>query len=65
MSRSGSRSYHQARAEDEMKLAEQASEPAIAEVHRELAAMHRRMMMEVVEEPAQPVDACSGAASGH
>lgn len=54
MSRSSNRSYHEARAEDEMQLAEQASEPAVAEVHRELAAMHRRMMMEIVEKPSEP-----------
>ncbi len=44
-----SRSYHEERAEAELLLASQASEPAIAQVHRELAALHRRQMMEIVK----------------
>lgn len=42
------RSYHEARAEAELKLAEESADPAIANVHRELAALHRRRMMELV-----------------
>ena len=46
--RSEDRDYHEARAEAELKLAEEASDPAIAAVHRELAVLHRRRMMEIV-----------------
>jgi hypothetical protein len=42
------REYHEARAEAELRLAEAASDPAIAAVHRELAALHRRRMIEIV-----------------
>ena len=48
MSRKDDRSYHEARARDELQRAEEASDPAIAAVHRELAALHRRRMMEIV-----------------
>ena len=33
----------------EIMLANEASDPAIAQIHRELAALHRRQMMELVE----------------
>jgi hypothetical protein len=48
MSRESDRSYHEARARDELQRAEEASDPSIAQVHRELAALHRRRMMEIV-----------------
>ena len=51
MSRRNDREYHEARAKDELRRAEEASDPAIANVHRELAALHRRQMMEIVEKP--------------
>lgn len=55
MSRYDHRDYHAARAEDEMLRAEEATDPAVANLHRELAALHRRKMMEVVdkESPAR------------
>jgi hypothetical protein len=48
MSRSKDREYHKARAEDELQRAEEASDPAVAAAHRELAALHKRRMMEIV-----------------
>ena len=51
MSRRNDRKYHEARAKDELRRAEEASDPAVANVHRELAALHRRQMMEIVERP--------------
>jgi len=42
------RDYHEVRARDELERAEEASDPAIARVHRELAALHRRRMIETV-----------------
>ena len=48
MSRSSDRSYHESRARDELQRAEEADDPAIAAVHRELASLHRRRMMEIV-----------------
>lgn len=42
------REYHEARAEAELRRAEETSDPAIAAVHRELAALHRRRMIEIV-----------------
>lgn len=47
-SRSEDRSYHEARAQAELEIAESTSDPAVAMVHRELAALHRRRMMEIV-----------------
>ena len=41
------RCYHEARALAEMQLAETAADPSIAMVHRELAALHRRKMIEI------------------
>lgn len=49
MSRTDNRSYHAFRAEDELRLAEQSSDPAVASIHRELAALHKRQMMALVE----------------
>lgn len=48
MSSVSNRSYHQSRAEDELRRAEEASDPAVAGIHRELAALHRRRMIEIV-----------------
>ena len=52
--RTSDRSYHEARALDELQRAEEASDPAIARIHRELAALHRRQMLRVVEVVYQP-----------
>ena len=49
------RTYHAARADDEMRRAEEATDPAVIAVHRELAALHRRKMMEVVSTPANGI----------
>lgn len=48
MSGRDDRSYHEARSLAELECAEQASDPAIAAVHRELAALHKQRMMEIV-----------------
>ena len=48
VSRTNDRAYHEARAEAELQRAEEADDPAIAAVHKELAALHRRRMMEIV-----------------
>lgn len=45
---SDDRYYHEARALAELRLAETATDPTIAMVHRELAALHRRRMIEIV-----------------
>lgn len=50
MSRISNRNYHQNRADDELRLAQEASDPAVANIHRELAALHRRRMMAVVDD---------------
>lgn len=50
MSRYEHRSYHALRAQDELKLAAEATDSAVANLHRELAALHRRKMMEIVDE---------------
>jgi hypothetical protein len=52
MSKESDRSYHEARARDELKRAEESTDPSIARVHRELAALHRRRMLAIVE-PAE------------
>ena len=49
MSRMDDRNYHEARALAELELAEQTSDPAIAMVHRELAALHKRRLIELVD----------------
>ena len=51
MPRKVDRDYHEARAMEEFQRAEEASDPAIAKAHRELAALHRRKMMETVDPP--------------
>ena len=48
MSRTSDRSYHEGRAREELLLAEQAADPSIAAVHRQLAALHRRRMIEIM-----------------
>lgn len=48
MQRSIDREYHEARARAELLRAEEARDPAIARVHRELGALHRRRMIEIV-----------------
>ena len=48
MSRLSDREYHEARARQELQLADEASDPWIAKTHRELAALHRRRMLEIV-----------------
>ena len=48
VSRSNDRAYHEARAEAELRRAEEATDPGIAAVNRELAALHRRRMLEIV-----------------
>lgn len=48
------RHYHEWRARDELERAEEASDPAIANVHRELAALHRRRLIAPIsDESAQ------------
>lgn len=47
-SRSIDRQYHEARAAAEMLRARESGDPAVAAVHRELAALHRRRMLEIV-----------------
>lgn len=56
MSRNDDRNYHEARAAAELQLAEAAKDPAIANCHRELAALHRRRMMEIVHVGEPQVD---------
>jgi hypothetical protein len=48
MSRSNDRSYHESRAREELRRAEECTDPGVARLHRELAALHRRRMMEIV-----------------
>ena len=48
MSRSSDREYHEARAKAELQRAREASDPAVAAAHRELAALHKRRMIEIV-----------------
>ena len=45
----GDRSYHECRAREEFQRAEEATDPTIARVHRELAALHKRQMLEPVD----------------
>jgi hypothetical protein len=48
MSRSEDRNYHEARSLAELQRAEEAINPSIAQLHRELSALHRRRMMEII-----------------
>lgn len=50
MSTANDRSYHEARALDELQRADEAADPAVASAHRELAALHKRRMMEAVDD---------------
>ena len=61
MSKMSDRDYHELRARVELERADEASEPSIARVHRELAALHRRRLMELVDrvDPARLDDAAS------
>lgn len=52
MSRFEHRNYHALRAQDELQRAAEATDPAVASLHREMAALHRRKMMEIVAEEA-------------
>jgi hypothetical protein len=49
-------SYHRIRARDELERARQASDPSIANIHRQLAALHRRRMLEIVHLGEPQVD---------
>lgn len=49
-SRFTDRSYHEARARDELQRAEEAADPAVATIHRELAALHRRQLLALVDQ---------------
>jgi len=63
MSRDSDRTYHELRSRQETLRAEEAVDEAIASAHRELAALHRRKMMEIVSEPVlqlQPVTPSRG-----
>ena len=48
MSGMNDREYHERRARQELERADEASDPAVAAAHRELAALHKRRMMEIV-----------------
>lgn len=50
------RSYHEARARDELRHADQCTDAGVASIHRELAALHRRRMMEIVHLGEPQVD---------
>lgn len=52
MLRDEDKNYHEARARAELQLAENAADHSVAQAHRELAALHRRKMMEVIGTPA-------------
>ena len=65
--RSCDRSYHEWRAREEAERADNAKDPSIAMIHRELAALHRRRMMEAVDNsnPAMPQAKTRTAGPGH
>jgi hypothetical protein len=48
MSRNDNRFYHLVRSEEELQRAEEATDPGVAKVHRELAILHRRQFLAVV-----------------
>jgi hypothetical protein len=60
MTRESDRSYHEARVRDEIRRAEEAKDPSIAGVHRELAALHRRKMLELIQIPEPQLQPVSG-----
>lgn len=47
MSKASNRTYHEGRAREELKRAEEALDPAIARVHLELAALHRAKLAQL------------------
>ena len=49
MSRYEHQDYHAARAQEELLRAREASDPAVAQVHRTLAALHKRKLMTIVD----------------
>jgi hypothetical protein len=49
MSRNDNRFYHLVRSEEELQRAEEAADPSVAKVHRELAVLHRRQFLGVVD----------------
>ena len=51
MSPDNDRSYHEARALAELQLAEAASDPTVAMVHRELAALHQLQLTPLAHRP--------------
>jgi len=65
MSHVEDRNYHQLRAEAELQLAERSDDPAIANIHRELAAMHRRLLMTTVEADESLALAATPIRRGH
>ena len=48
MSKIADRTYHEERVHDELRRAQEAADPSAAQAHRELAALHRRRMLEIV-----------------
>jgi hypothetical protein len=54
MRQSDQQGYHEARAREELRRAEEATDPAVARLHRELAALHRRQMLAAVDGPKDP-----------
>lgn len=49
MPRNANRFYHMVRFEEELQRAEEATDPGVAKVHRELAALHRRQCLIAVD----------------
>ena len=49
MTRNDNRFYHLVRFEEELQRAEEATDPAVAKVHRDLAVLHRRQLLGVVD----------------
>jgi hypothetical protein len=60
------RSYHESRAREELRRAEQAIDPSAAAVHRALAALHKRKLIALVEsaERMLPLPPTGGFAPG-
>lgn len=65
MSRTDDRTYHQARAEAELQLAEASADRAIATVHRELAALHKRKVLAIVDNDDSLPSAVEKVLRGH
>lgn len=49
MTEANHRNYHESRALEELRLADEATDPAVANLHRELAALHKRKLLSIVE----------------